>query len=343
LSSFGFAAPVGAVVGSVAGGEAGAWLGSLFDGTGGADHGGPATTTTSTTATGKKGSSKPTFVTPAKGNITSKFGPRTPPKKGASNNHKGVDIANSQGTAIVAAADGKVVFTGWNGNYGKHVRIKHQGGDYVTTYSHLNTISVKGKQQVLAGNKIATMGTTGNSTGPHLHFEVLKNGAFIDPATVVPGLSGSTAKSTVTNTQKEAPKTAGDKETTAEGAENEGASSGTSNGSSELANALGFAATNFSQLGGVPSNVAPLVANAGAQTTSKNATDNTGRGGPNAVGMGMTGGEPSLVAGGGGGSRGGVVINLNIKQASDSEARRFAKIVKDILDDDNNISKIGRG
>jgi hypothetical protein len=59
--------------------------------------------------------------------------------------------------------------------------------------------------------------------------------------------------------------------------------------------------------------------------------------------MGMTGGEPSLVGSGGGSSRGGVVINLSIKQASDSEARRFAKIVKDILEEDSNISKIGRG
>lgn len=347
MTTFGLGGIAGAMLGSTAGGLAGAGIGRMFDGSGGSEYdargGQTASSGASRTASGKEKSSRPNFVSPAKGKITSRFGPRKAPTKGASTNHKGVDIANSQGTPIVAAADGRVIFAGMNGSYGNHIKIKHRGGDYVTTYSHLNSITVKNKQQVVAGNKIGAMGSTGNSTGPHLHFEVLKNNAYVDPATVVPGLSGGSSTATVNNTQAESPETAGNKDTAAEGSV--GSASGNSNGSSALAQALGFAASDFSMLGGVPSNVTPLVAITGQQTSSKNATDKSGKGGPTSVGMGITGGEPSLVGSNSGGSstRGGVVINLSIKQASDSEARRFAKIVKDILEDDNNISKIGRG
>ncbi|MFB1050682.1 peptidoglycan DD-metalloendopeptidase family protein [Paraliobacillus sp. JSM ZJ581] len=98
--------------------------------------------------------------------------------------HKGMDIARPSNPAILAADNGTVVSAGWdNGGYGNKIVINHNNG-YKTIYAHLSSISVRPGQTVTRGSKIGVMGTTGNSTGVHLHIEVYKNGALINPASV---------------------------------------------------------------------------------------------------------------------------------------------------------------
>ena len=94
--------------------------------------------------------------------------------------HTGVDIAASAGTNIYAWKNGVVTFAGWNGNYGYQVIIDHQDGT-MTTYAHCSKIYVAEGQYVTKGSAIAGVGSTGNSTGPHLHFELKINGSFVNP------------------------------------------------------------------------------------------------------------------------------------------------------------------
>jgi hypothetical protein len=118
---------------------------------------------------------RPLFVMPTKGVWTSGFGYRWGVL------HAGIDIANSIGTPIVAAADGVVIDAGPTAGYGAWVKLRHADGT-VTLYGHVNTWLVSKGDRVMAGDQIATIGNRGNSTGPHLHFSVLLNGTdFIDP------------------------------------------------------------------------------------------------------------------------------------------------------------------
>jgi murein DD-endopeptidase MepM/ murein hydrolase activator NlpD len=118
---------------------------------------------------------RPMFVMPTKGVFTSGFGYRWGVL------HGGIDIANSIGTPIVAAADGVVIDVGPTAGYGAWVKLRHADGT-VTLYGHVNTWTVSVGQRVWAGDQIATIGNRGNSTGPHCHFEVLVNGTDrIDP------------------------------------------------------------------------------------------------------------------------------------------------------------------
>lgn len=94
--------------------------------------------------------------------------------------HKGIDIARPSDRSIKAADNGKVVSAGWDGGYGNKIVIDHQNG-YKTIYAHLSSISVSVGQTVTKGTKIGVMGSTGNSTGIHLHFEIYKNGSLKDP------------------------------------------------------------------------------------------------------------------------------------------------------------------
>ena len=119
---------------------------------------------------------RPLFVMPTKGVFTSGFGYRWGVL------HGGIDIANSIGTPIVAAADGVVIDAGPTAGYGAWVKLRHADGT-VTLYGHINSWNVTIGQRVWAGDQIAQMGNRGNSTGPHCHFEVLLNGTDrIDPA-----------------------------------------------------------------------------------------------------------------------------------------------------------------
>lgn len=112
--------------------------------------------------------------------ISSGFGMRRHPVLGYNRRHLGVDFAAPTGTPVMAMADGKVSFAGWKGANGKLVVIRHKGG-LVSLYAHLSRIKVKRGQQVRQKQLIGAVGTTGRSTGPHLHFGVKKNGRYINP------------------------------------------------------------------------------------------------------------------------------------------------------------------
>lgn len=99
-----------------------------------------------------------------------------------SKGHSGVDMAAPRGTTVRAAMSGVVTFAGWDGAYGKKIMISH-GKGVVTVYGHLNRIKVKKGQRVTTGVRIGTVGSTGHTTGPHLHFEVRKFGRLVNPTT----------------------------------------------------------------------------------------------------------------------------------------------------------------
>ena len=114
------------------------------------------------------------------GRITSCFGSRRAPTAGASTNHPGVDIAAGEGTPILAAADGVVTFAGSAGNAGLLVKIEHSDG-LETQYMHNSEILVSNGDTVEQGQQIAREGATGNVTGSHLHFEIIRNGEKVNP------------------------------------------------------------------------------------------------------------------------------------------------------------------
>lgn len=121
-----------------------------------------------------------TWPCPASRYISSSFGNRLHPTLNVWKFHTGIDIGCSAGKNIVAAASGKVIMSQWYGGYGNCVMIDH-GGGIVTLYGHASKLLVSKGQVVKQGQVIALVGSTGRSTGPHLHFEVRKNGQYIDP------------------------------------------------------------------------------------------------------------------------------------------------------------------
>lgn len=120
----------------------------------------------------KKGTG--TFSYPTRGSISSRYGTRWGRK------HTGLDIAAPVGTAVKASDGGTVTWVGYEGGYGKLIKIDH-GANYVSYYGHLSKYNVKVGQKVYKGQKIGEVGNTGNSTGPHLHFEIRKNGVVKNP------------------------------------------------------------------------------------------------------------------------------------------------------------------
>ncbi len=119
--------------------------------------------------------------------ISSRFGMRIHPITGEKKSHNGMDIAANSGTTVYAADGGKVVLAEWYGGYGNCIMIDH-GNGYKTLYGHLSYIGVTAGQIVNKGVNIGQVGSTGNSTGPHLHFEVYKNGTRVDPEQYYSGL-----------------------------------------------------------------------------------------------------------------------------------------------------------
>jgi murein DD-endopeptidase MepM/ murein hydrolase activator NlpD len=118
---------------------------------------------------------------PVAASITSRFGPRVHPILGYRRFHSGMDFGASYGSTIRAADSGRVIFSGWYGGYGNAVIIDH-GGGLTTLYAHSSRLLVREGQTVQRGQSIAAVGSTGLSTGPHLHFEVRRNGSPVDPA-----------------------------------------------------------------------------------------------------------------------------------------------------------------
>jgi len=119
-------------------------------------------------------------IWPVHGWVTSGFGFRTNPFTGLNQMHEGLDIANRAGTPVIAPADGIVSDTGRDASYGNVVVISH-GFGMITRFNHLSKIFVRAGQRVKRGDKIAEVGTTGMSTGPHLHYEVRVNGIPVNP------------------------------------------------------------------------------------------------------------------------------------------------------------------
>ncbi|MEO8454394.1 MAG: M23 family metallopeptidase [Sphingomicrobium sp.] len=123
------------------------------------------------------------MIWPVNGRITSYFGYRYHPILHFTRFHAGVDFGASWGSPIVAAADGQVAAAGWAGGYGRQVRLWH-GGGVMTTYSHMSEIVASPGSFVHAGQLIGYVGSSGLSTGPHLHYEVLKGGTPVNPLAV---------------------------------------------------------------------------------------------------------------------------------------------------------------
>ena len=120
---------------------------------------------------------------PVPGAVTSSYGLRMHPILGYARMHRGLDFRGGHGTPIVAAADGTVSRAGWAGGYGNQVRLNHAGG-LATSYSHMSRIAVSAGSRVRQGQVIGYIGSTGLSTGPHLHFETYRNGVTINPRSV---------------------------------------------------------------------------------------------------------------------------------------------------------------
>lgn len=118
------------------------------------------------------------FIEPAEGVLTSAFGSRW------GKQHTGIDIGGESGSDILAADSGRVIYAGWEEGYGNYLVIDHENG-FETAYAHCSELIVTEGEYVAQGQKIAYMGNTGKSTGPHLHFEVKKDGEWLDPLAFV--------------------------------------------------------------------------------------------------------------------------------------------------------------
>jgi murein DD-endopeptidase MepM/ murein hydrolase activator NlpD len=120
---------------------------------------------------------------PITARVSSSFGMRVHPILGSHRFHRGVDLSAAWGTPIRASADGRVVYAGWNGGYGRQVMIDH-GQGLATIYAHMSRMAAQTGERVHRGEIIGFVGSSGLSTGPHLHYEVLQNGRAVNPLAV---------------------------------------------------------------------------------------------------------------------------------------------------------------
>lgn len=123
------------------------------------------------------------FIKPVNGTISSAFGERNPTTSTVPKNHTGTDIAAVTGTKIVSATDGTVLLASSEGDYGKHLKI--QVNDVIIVYAHCNKLYAKEGDSIKQGQEIAEVGSTGNTTGPHLHFEIRYQDRYIDPQMIL--------------------------------------------------------------------------------------------------------------------------------------------------------------
>lgn len=131
------------------------------------------------------GGKKSLFAWPVRGVLTSGFGPRIHPISGEPDFHEGIDIEVPEGTDVYASCAGRVLQAGRHSGYGLYIVLEHSNG-YRTLYGHLSEIGVYRGQFVEGGQRIARSGNTGNSTGPHLHFEILQYGRPLNPLALLP-------------------------------------------------------------------------------------------------------------------------------------------------------------
>jgi hypothetical protein len=320
------------------------------------------------TGTGQQNTVKFTWPAGNASLVSDGFGPRTPPKPGASSYHEGIDIGVGMGTPIMASADGDVIMAGNNGGLGNCVEIKHANG-YVTIYGHQSRIATSVGKKVVQGQVIGYVGSTGTSTGAHLHFGVRDaSGKLIDPMKVLYGTSSATYGSqndsaTASGSSAPASDMAGISDSRAKagimtvssyrGAEvgGGGANSGFkamamgSNSQTKGNMALGTGASGKNNL--TSSSMGIYLPGARRAKTGDPYVANDGP-------VNVHSGEAILTSeqaevwrtalkqgglGKGGGNN--VTINLSIAQASETEARRFANIVKDMLEKDTLIKNMG--
>ena len=151
-----------------------------------------------------KSSKRTIMKTPINGaRLSSGYGNRKHPILGYTKMHRGLDFAAPSGTPVFAAGDGIIEKAGWNGSYGKYIRIRHTG-TYKTAYAHLSGFhkSVRSGKRVLQGRIIGFVGNTGRSTGPHLHYEVLKNNIQVNPMRIKLPAGKNISKSNIENYKK---------------------------------------------------------------------------------------------------------------------------------------------
>lgn len=123
------------------------------------------------------------FIKPIEGIVSSEFGLRNVDNPIVSKNHSGIDIAANTGTLIKAAMEGTVTISSTVGDYGHHIKITN--GDVSTLYAHCSKLYVKEGETIKQGQEIAEVGTTGKSTGPHLHFEIMRGSTYINPRDIL--------------------------------------------------------------------------------------------------------------------------------------------------------------
>jgi murein DD-endopeptidase MepM/ murein hydrolase activator NlpD len=137
--------------------------------------------------------SRMAFVYPVMGpRMSSDFGVRKHPVKKVKRHHDGIDLAAPVGAPIRAIADGQVMYADPHGGYGKYIVIRHLNG-FTSHYGHCDAMDVVPGSKVVAGQIIGTVGSSGVSTGPHLHFEIRRDGAAQDPERYLPGLADQAA------------------------------------------------------------------------------------------------------------------------------------------------------
>jgi len=130
--------------------------------------------------TGFSAMGRPSILPLTTSRLTSRFGYRIHPISGQNSHHSGIDLAAPHGTPVAATMDGVVVSAGRMGGYGIIVRVAH-GNGIETRYAHLSRVAVSANQRISQGQVIGFVGSTGRSTGPHLHYEVRQNGTPVDP------------------------------------------------------------------------------------------------------------------------------------------------------------------
>ena len=129
------------------------------------------------------GAQRTGLIMPVVGRITSNFGARRHPVLGYTRMHAGVDFGAPHGAPIYAVGDAKVIYSGWHGGHGNYVKLDH-GGGFATAYAHMSRVAVPDGARVHAGQVIGYVGSTGLSTGPHLHYELYRNGGAVNPLSV---------------------------------------------------------------------------------------------------------------------------------------------------------------